>query len=118
MDCVLLRYTAAINGFTELVLTKLDVLSGIEKILICTGYRVDGKLFDMPILGLDASQMSKYETVYEELSGWHDQIQNLTDWHVLPQAAKSYINKIEDVIGVPVKMVSVGPERDQIIIRS
>lgn len=118
LDCVLLRYTAAINGFTELVLTKLDVLSGIEKIPICTGYRVDGKLFDMPILGLDASQISKYETVYEELSGWHDQIQNITDWHVLPQAAKSYINMIEDVVGVPVKMVSVGPERDQIIIRS
>jgi adenylosuccinate synthase len=117
-DGVLLRFTTAINGFTELVLTKLDILSGLDKISICTKYKIDGQFYDLPIFGLEATQMDKYAPVYEEHAGWQEDIQNIKYFNDLPSSARSYINKLEEISGLTIKMISVGPEREQIIIRS
>lgn len=115
LDCVLLRYAVRVNGLTELTLTKLDILSGLDPLRICTAYQGDGKILqDLP---LGPGDLSPFEPVYEELPGWEADIMGLTSWTDLPEQAKAYVNKLEALTGLPVEMISVGPERDQIIRR-
>jgi adenylosuccinate synthase len=113
LDGVLLRYAARVNGLSELVITKLDVLSGLPTIQICSGYRHNGKeLCELPF---GPSDLSPYQPVYEELPGWQEDITGVRHWEDLPAAARAYIRRIGEVGGVPVSQVSVGPERDQIV---
>jgi adenylosuccinate synthase len=113
LDGVLLRYSARINGISELAVTKLDILSGLENLRICTAYRRDGKQFtDLPF---GPSDLAPYEPVYEELPGWSEDISSIRAWKDLPAAAKTYLDRIVKLVGVPVKLVSVGPERSQVI---
>jgi adenylosuccinate synthase len=115
LDSVLLRYAVRINGLTELVVTKLDVLSGLETLKICTAYRRDGTaLTDLPFGPAD---LSPYEPVYEELPGWGEDIRGIRNWQELPAAAKNYLERITSLTGMPVRLVSVGPEREQVIDR-
>ncbi len=115
LDGVLLRYAVRINGISEMALTKLDILSGLEQIQLCSAYRCEGKtLTDLPFGPAD---LSPYEPVYEQLHGWKDDLGSLRKWKELPVAARKYIERIETLTGVPVRLVSVGPERDQIIQR-
>ena len=110
-DAVVLRYAARVNGLTELFLTKLDVLSGFERIRIATGYRVDGRRFDdMPP---NQSLFHDAEPVYEELDGWWEEVDEARTFEDLPKAARDYVRRIEELVDVPVSVVSVGPAREQ-----
>jgi adenylosuccinate synthase len=113
LDSVLLRYAARLNGLTELVVTKLDVLSGLEKIGLCTSYRQNGQ--DILELPFGPADLSPYQPVYEELPGWTEDITAVRRWEDLPAAARAYIRRVAEVGGVPVSQVSVGPEREQIV---
>ena len=116
LDGPLLRYSVAVNGLSELVVTKLDILSGFENLLICTAYRVDGKTYDIPPFGVEASQLETSQPVYEELPGWSEDVRQARKWSDLPSNALAYLKRIEGIAGVPVKMVSVGPERDEVVL--
>ena len=110
-DAVLGRYAARLNGLTELFVTKLDVLSGFERVRICTGYRADGELYeDFPP---HQSLFHKAEPVYEELDGWMEEIDEATSFEDLPKEARAYVHRIHDLVGVPVSVVSIGPAREQ-----
>jgi adenylosuccinate synthase len=110
-DAVLLRYASRVNGVTELFLTKLDVLSGFEALKVCTAYRADGELFeDVPP---HQSLFHRAEPVYEEVEGWADDIGSVGSFGDLPAAAREYIERLEDLVGVPAGVVSVGPGREQ-----
>jgi adenylosuccinate synthase len=113
LDCVLLRYAVRINGLTELVITKLDILSGFETLKLCVAYRLDLKTFsDLPF---GPSNLESYEPVYEEFSGWKEDVSAIRRWADLPEAAKNYLEAIARLAGVPVRLVSVGAEREQIV---
>jgi len=113
LDLVLLRYTARINGLTGLVVTKLDVLSGLPTVKICVGYRAIGKVYqDLP---LGAADLSPFEPVYEEMPGWEETLSEARRWKDLPKAACQYIERLSDLVEVPVHSISVGPERDQAV---
>jgi len=110
-DAVLLRYAARINGFTELFLTKLDVLSGFSPIKVCVAYQVDGeRVEDVPF---HQSAFHRAQPVYEEAEGWREEIDGCTSFGDLPPAARSYVDRISDLGGVPVRSVSIGPSRAQ-----
>lgn len=117
IDLVLLRYAARINGLTELAVTKLDVLSGLPKINICTRYCRDDCRDHYPFadLPLGPSKIGNCNPVYEEMDGWDEDISAARRWEDLPAQARAYILKIEELCEVPVRMVSVGPERGQIV---
>jgi adenylosuccinate synthase len=111
LDLVLLRYSVRVNGLTELVVTKLDVLSGMPSVKLCVAYRAAGKVYaDLP---MGVADLSPFEPVYEELPGWEEDICTARNWNQLPAAAQQYIQRLAEVAGVPVRSVSVGPERDQ-----
>ena len=115
LDGVLLRYAVRINGLTELVITKVDVLSGFESLRLCTAYRSGGKLFtDLPF---GPSHLEPYEPIYEELPGWADDVTGIRNWNDLPREAKNYLDRISQLAGVPIRLVSVGPERGQIVVK-
>ena len=113
LDLVLLRYAARVNGLTELVVTKLDVLTGLPKVNICTAYKAAGNSFtDLP---LGVGDLSPYEPVYEELPGWDEPVTGARAWEDLPVEAQNFVRRLAEVSGVPVSQVSVGPERDQVV---
>ena len=110
-DAVILRYAARVNGLTELFLTKLDVLSGSKAIRVCTAYRAKGETFeDFPP---HQSLFHRAEPVYEELEGWDDELGEARSFGDLPTAARTYVERLRDLVGVPVSVVSVGPAREQ-----
>ncbi len=110
-DAVLARYAARVNGLTELFVTKLDVLSGFEALKICTGYRAGGELYeDFPP---HQSLFHKAEPIYEELEGWHQEIDEVGSFDELPAPATKYVDRLQELVGVPVSVVSVGPAREQ-----
>lgn len=114
LDLVLLRYAARVNGLNELVVTKLDVLSGLPSVKICVAYQTGGVTYtDLP---LGVADLSPYEPVYEELPGWQEPVTGARSWTDLPSAAKQFIERLSDLCQVPVSSVSVGPERDQVVI--
>lgn len=116
LDGVLLRYSLRINGLTELAITKMDILSGLNTLNICIGYRYGDQIInDLP---LGPASLIPFHPIYEELPGWEKDIRNVRAWHSLPQETRSYINRIEKLSGIPISLVSVGPERDQIVERS
>ena len=114
-DAPLLRYSAMLNHFTSLVITKLDVLDHLKEIPVCTGYRYRGEvLAEMPAL---ARVLDEIEPVYETVTGWNCSTEGLTDYSQLPEAARSYLKYLEDQTGVETGCVSTGPEREQTILK-
>ncbi|MFN2194895.1 MAG: adenylosuccinate synthase [Anaerolineales bacterium] len=111
LDLVLLRYAARVNGLTELVLTKMDVLSGLETLSLGIAYRLEDHVYEDLPLGPGA--LDAFQPVYEEIPGWQADIRDARSWDDLPDAACDYILRIEELMGIPVRMVSVGPEREQ-----
>jgi adenylosuccinate synthase len=112
-DACLGRYAARLNGLSELLITKLDVLSGLETLKICTGYRAYGQTFDdMPP---HQSVFHDASPIYEELEGWHEEIDEVHAFDDLPKQAQAYVRRIEELVGVRASVVSVGPARDQSI---
>ncbi len=110
-DAALGRYAARVNGLTELFVTKLDVLSGFETVKICTGYVADGRSFeDFPP---HQSLFHAAVPVYEELEGWGEEIDEAQTFEDLPKQARDYVRRMEELVGVPASVVSVGPAREQ-----
>jgi len=113
LDTVLLRRAARVNGATHLVLTKSDVLGALDPIRICTQYRIDGTT--TTTFPARVALLERVQPVYEEVPGWQEDISNCTSWDQLPENARSYFKRIEELVGVPVAIVSVGPGREQTI---
>jgi len=113
-DGVLARYTARLNGLSSVALTRLDVLSQFDRIKVCTSYELDGSRVSTLPASLQAQ--SRVQPVYEELPGWKSEISDVRAFGDLPEAARNYVHRIEQILGVPVDMISVGPERDQAIV--
>lgn len=111
LDAVQLRYAVRVNGLTQLALTKLDVLTGLDFVKICTGYEIDGRIVDTFPASLP--ELSRAKPVYEVHPGWNDDLSRVTSPQELPDAVRSYIARIEELTGVPVVRVSVGPGRRQ-----
>jgi adenylosuccinate synthase len=114
LDGMLLRYAVRINGLTELILTKLDVLSGLESVRIATSY-VENLTSRHETLPLGPANLSNLAPLYEELSGWQEPLGNVRHWQDLPQAAQRFVRRVEQIAACPVRQVSVGPERSQVI---
>jgi adenylosuccinate synthase len=115
LDMVLLRYAVRINGLTELALTKMDVLSGLDKVYLCSAYRRKSDLSLFKDLPMGPGDLTPFEPVFEELPGWQADLWSARNWEDLPSLARDYILRIEELSGAPVQMVSVGPEREQIV---
>ena len=119
LDMVLLRYSRRVNGLTELALTKLDILSGLETICLCVAYRRKDEAGSQDVMIQDLpfgpGDLDGFEPVYEKLSGWKEDLRGVRRWEDLPDATRAYILRIEELSGVPVRLVSVGPERSQIV---
>lgn len=117
LDLVLLKYAIEINGTTELFLTKMDVLSGLDQIKFCTGYRRNNQLLSELDLSCDAADLETCIPIYESTPGWKEDLRPIRSWQDLPQPVLRYIEIIEHYCGVPVTQVSVGPERSAVINR-
>ena len=114
LDLISLKYSVRVNSLTEIFITKLDVLSGLEELKLCVGYKDEHKVTtDYPY---DQNILNTAEPVYEILDGWTEDITNVRKFDELPENAKKYINAIEDFIEIPITFISVGPERNQNIV--
>jgi adenylosuccinate synthase len=116
LDLVPLRYAVRVNSVTSIMLNKLDILTGLPELKVCVAYRVDGRVTDE--WPLDAASLERAEPVYETLPGWTEDVRQVANVEALPAAARRYIEAIEERVGVPVSIVSVGPERTQTLVRS
>lgn len=114
LDIVSLRRAMDINSITGVCITKLDVLDGLETIKICTGYELDGEMLDQP--PLDARDYERVKPVFEEMPGWSDSTVGVTDMNVMPQLAKNYLKRVEELLERPIDIVSTGPDRNETII--
>ena len=115
-DAVAVRFSARLAGYSAIALTKLDVLDDFERIRICTAYRdeQDGETWDT--VPASTSVYERVEPVYEELAGWRADTSACRGWDELPEAARAYVLRLEELAGVPISHVSVGPERAQMIV--
>ena len=113
-DASLLRRSVQINGVSGMCLTKLDVLDGLESLRICTGYQLDGRSLD--IFPVGAEDAGRCVPVYEEISGWKESTVGAKSLDALPAAARAYIDRIEALVGIPIDMISTGPDRDETIV--
>ena len=113
-DAVAAKYAVTINGLTSIILTKLDVLSKLDRLKICTAYKIDGE--ETTTFSPHLDWLEKAKPVYEEMPGWKQDLSVMGNYDELPKEAKEYIKKIEQLLGVPVSLVSVGPERTQTLV--
>ena len=115
LDLVILCYAARINGLTGLAITKLDVLSSFDRIRVCVAYELDGqRLEEFPSR---TTELAHCRPIYEEIEGWERDIMAVRTWEDLPPEARAYVEFIEERVGVPAPLISVGPEREQTICR-
>lgn len=115
LDMVVVNYAIRLSGMTALALMKLDVLDSCETIQIATGYRLDGQIIDHFPASLD--DLERVEPIYECLPGWQEDTSACRRFEDLPKAAQDYVNRIETLAGIPVKIVAVGPGREETIVR-
>ncbi len=113
-DAVSMRKSAKMNSISGICLTKLDVLDGLEKVGICTAYQLNGRLTGIAPLGAD--QYQECQAIIEEMPGWKGTTAGVTDYDALPDNAKAYIKRIEELVGVRIAILSTGPDRDETII--
>ncbi len=113
LDGVLLRYALRVNGVTELMVTKMDILSGLSNLRLCTAYQHGTQVVNE--LPMGPANLTPYEPIYEELAGWEEEISAVRRWEELPEAARAYARRLSEFCGVPVRRVSVGPEREQVV---
>ncbi|MBN1681439.1 MAG: adenylosuccinate synthase [Anaerolineae bacterium] len=116
LDAVALRYAVRVNGMTEIVLTKLDVLAGFSELKIATAYTLDGQ--SITALPVDTAQVERVEPVYETLPGWQEDISGIRALDDLPAATRQYVERIQALAGIPIRLISVGPERSQAILNT
>jgi adenylosuccinate synthase len=112
-DGVAIGYASWLNGFTGIAVTKIDILDAFETLKICVGYRLGDEVLDhVP----DTAIQEKVEPIYETWPGWLSDTTGARRWDDLPREAQAYIERIAELAGAPVRFVSVGPERDQIVV--
>lgn len=114
LDTLILRHAAEINGLTELALTKLDILSGLPEVPLCVGYELDGHRIDY--FPTELSLLERCQPIYETMPGWREDISDVRKLERLPGAARRYVERIGQAIGLPVCLISVGPARDQVVV--
>ncbi len=114
-DAMAIKYSVDLCGITQIALTLLDVLSGLDHVRICTGYKLNGARLEY--FRADMDTLAEVEPVYETLPGWKQDISNARRWDDLPHEAKQYVKRLETLAGAPIKMVSVGAERTATLIR-
>ena len=114
-DAVAVKYSVDLCGVTHIALTLLDVLSGLDRLRICTGYKHRGQ--SLEAFRADMDVLAEVEPVYETLPGWNGNISGCRSYHELPREAQQYVQRIEQLVGAPVRMVSVGPERAATLVR-
>lgn len=113
-DCVAARYSARVNGYTSLILNKLDVLDEFETIKVCNHYELDGEVvWDFPG---SAAALERCNPVYEEMPGWDGATQGATELEQLPAEVRSYVSRLEELVGLPFDIISTGPHRDETIV--
>jgi adenylosuccinate synthase len=115
-DGVVSRFSTRINGFSQAAITRLDILDVFEKIKLCTAYNLDGKTITNVPSNID--DLERCEPIYEELPGWMTPISNIKNYNELPQKAKDYLGRLEELIGCPISLISVGPAREQSIFKT
>ncbi|MFW5980525.1 MAG: adenylosuccinate synthase [Halanaerobiaceae bacterium] len=113
LDIPLLKHAVRVNGFTGLALTKLDVLSGLDEIKVCTAYEKEGEVVEDFALNKE-----NYKPVYKTYPGWEEDISDIREFKDLPENAREYVEKIEDYIGVPIIVIGVGPKRKEAILKN
>jgi adenylosuccinate synthase len=113
-DAALLKRSVQINGVSGMCLTKLDVLDGLESLKLCTGYKLNGKTVD--IFPVGAEEAAACEPIYEEMPGWSESTVGAKSLDALPANARAYIKRIEELVGVPIDMISTGPDREETIV--
>ncbi len=113
-DALIVRYAVRVNGLSGIALTKLDVLDGFETIRVCTGYSLHGAYLEE--LPSNAEQFAACTPIYEELPGWQQDISGIRNFADLPENAQNYVRRLEELVGCPMALVSVGPRRDQTIV--
>jgi adenylosuccinate synthase len=114
LDAAALKRSIQINGVSGLCVTKLDVMDGMDVVRLCTGYKVDGETID--ILPSGAEMLAKCEPIYEDMPGWKGSTVGVKSYDGLPVAAKSYLKRMEEICGVPIDIISTGPDRDETIV--
>ena len=114
LDMVALKYAVMLNGITELYMMKADVLSGFEKVKVCTSYKIDGEeTQEMPFAINDVV----IEPVYTEFEGWSEDLTICRSWEELPTTFQTFVKVVEQMAGAPINIISVGPDREQTILR-
>ena len=114
-DAPALRRSIQINGVTGLCVTKLDVLDGMDRVKLCTGYHLDGAQRDL--LPLGAEDADRCEPVYEEMPGWRESTVGVRAYAKLPANARAYLERVQELCGVPIDMISTGADREETIVR-
>lgn len=113
LDVVMLRYGVSVNGLSELMLTKMDILSGLDELKLAVAYEIDGERTEYP--PVTNEQLERAIPIYEKMSGWHEDISGCRSFEELPAAALHYIERISELCATPINFVSVGPEREQLV---
>ncbi|MDM8311442.1 MAG: adenylosuccinate synthase [Clostridium cadaveris] len=113
LDIVIVNTSVRVSGLTSLVITKIDTLAGLDKIKMCVGYEFEGKVIDYFPASLE--DLAKCKPIYEEFEGWGEEIKNAKTFDELPENAKKYLNRIEELTGVEISIVSIGPKRSETI---
>ena len=114
-DAAALKRSIQLNGVSGLCITKLDVLDGVEAVKICIGYKLEGTFSE--ILPVGAEELERCHPVYEELPGWMESTVGIKSHDALPKAARAYLKRIEELAGVPIDLISTGPDREETIVR-
>jgi len=114
-DAAALKRAIQINGVSGLCVTKLDVLDGMEEVKVCVGYKIHGKFSDL--LPVGAEDTAQCEPVYEDMPGWVGSTVGVKDYDALPPLARNYLERIQSILGVPIDMISTGPDREETIVR-
>jgi adenylosuccinate synthase len=114
-DSMLVKYSAQVNGMQDMAITKLDVLSHLDDIAVCTAYELNGKR--LKTFPTDEKQLQKLNPVYETLPGWKQSLTEIKQYADLPDNAKRYVARLEELIGIPARIISVGARRDQTVFK-
>jgi adenylosuccinate synthase len=115
LDLAALKRSIIINGVTGLCITKLDVLDGLPELKLCTGYELDGKRIELLPMGAD--EVSRCKPIYETMAGWSKTTFGAKRWDDLPPEARAYLHRVEEIVEIPIDVISTGPERDETILR-